>query len=209
MSLGATYRPSAQVSLSFSPSYSRAHNYAYYVTTVADPTATQFYGSRYVMSVLDQPVVSLDTRASFTFTPTMTLEVYVQPFFAAGRYTDFEEYVAPRSKDVAVFGRDRGTITPVRDTTGRVAQYTIDPDAAGPARPFTFDNPNFSSQSLRGNAVFRWEYRPGSVLYVAWTQSRAADAAFGTLDLVRDRDALFAARPDNIFLVKASWWLAR
>ena len=209
VSLGATYRPSAQVSLSFSPSYSRAHNYAYYVTTVADPTATQFYGSRYVMSVLDQPVVSLDTRASFTFTPTMTLEVYVQPFFAAGRYTDFEEYVAPRSKEVAVFGRDRGTITAIRDTTGRVAQYTIDPDAAGPARPFTFDNPNFSSQSLRGNAVFRWEYRPGSVLYVAWTQSRAAGAAFGDLDLVRDRDALFAARPDNIFLVKASWWLAR
>ncbi|HMA25549.1 MAG TPA: hypothetical protein VKP00_16170, partial [Gemmatimonadaceae bacterium] len=101
------------------------------------------------------------------------------------------------------------TISPIKDAGGMVTQYAIDPDGAGPAAPFTIDNPNFSQQSLRGNAVFRWEYRPGSVLYVAWTQSRFADAAFGDLDLQRDRTALMAAHPDNIFLVKASWWLAR
>ncbi|HEV8214915.1 MAG TPA: DUF5916 domain-containing protein [Gemmatimonadaceae bacterium] len=209
VSLGFTYRPSSQVSLSFSPSYSRSHNYAYYVTSVADATASAFYGSRYVMAVLDQPVLGLDTRASFTFTPTMTLEVYAQPFFAAGRYSSFEEYVAPRSRQVAVYGRDRGTIAEVRDTTGRVAQYAVDPDAGGPAPGFRFDNPNFSQQSLRGNAVFRWEYRPGSVLYLAWTQSRAAGDSFGDLEFVRDRSALFRTKPDNIFLVKASWWLSR
>ena len=209
VSVGATYRPSPRVSLSFSPSYSRAHNYAYYVTSVADATASAFYGSRYVMAVLDEPLLSLDTRASFTFTPTMTLEVYAQPFFAAGRYTNFEEYIAPRSKEVAVYGRDRGTIVALRDTTGHVAQYSVNPDAAGPARAFTFDNPNFSQQSLRGNAVFRWEYRPGSVLYFAWTQSRAAGAGFGDLDFERDRSALFRTKPDNIFLVKASWWIPR
>jgi len=161
------------------------------------------------MAVLDEPLLSLDTRASFTFTPTMTLEVYAQPFFAAGRYTNFEEYIAPRSKQVAVYGRDRGTIVALRDTTGHIAQYTVDPDAAGPAQPFTFDNPNFSQQSLRGNAVFRWEYRPGSVLYFAWTQSRAAGAGFGDLDFERDRSALLRTKPDNIFLVKASWWIPR
>jgi hypothetical protein len=139
----------------------------------------------------------------------MTLEVYAQPFFAAGRYRDFEEYAAPRSKDVLVYGRDRGSITAIRDAGGMVSQYTIDPDGAGPAAAFTIDNPDFSQRSLRGNAVFRWEYRPGSVLYVAWTQSRVSDAAFGDLSFQRDRSALFAARPDNIFLVKASWWLPR
>ena len=209
VSLGVTYRPSSQVSLSFSPSYSRSHNYAFYVTSVADATASAFYGSRYVMAVLDEPLLSLETRASFTFTPTMTLEVYAQPFLAAGRYSSFEEYVAPRSKQVAVYGRDRGTISEIRDTTGRIAQYAVDPDAAGPAQPFTFDNPNFSQQSLRGNAVFRWEYRPGSVLYLAWTQSRAAGAGFGDLEFERDRSALFRTKPDNIFLVKASWWIPR
>jgi hypothetical protein len=92
---------------------------------------------------------------------------------------------------------------------GRVTQYTVDPDGAGPAKQFTFDNPNFSQQSLRGNAVFRWEYRPGSVLYLAWTQSRAAGDAFGDLEFQRDRSALLRTKPDNIFLVKASWWIPR
>ena len=97
----------------------------------------------------------------------------------------------------------------MQDTSGAVTKYTIDPDGAGPAKSFSVKNPDFSQRSLRGNAVFRWEYRPGSVLYVAWTQARSSDAAFGDLDFQRDRSALLATRPDNIFLIKASWWLQR
>ena len=62
---------------------------------------------------------------------------------------------------------------------------------------------------MRGNAVFRWEYRPGSTLYLAWTQSRTDNEPYGNFDFGRDRSGLFSTRPDNIFLVKASWWLAR
>ena len=87
--------------------------------------------------------------------------------------------------------------------------WSVPADGSGPAQAFTFDNPNFSQQSLRGNAVFRWEYRPGSVLYVAWTHSRFDQSPFGNLEFTRDREALFAAPPDNVFLVKASWWLTR
>jgi hypothetical protein len=206
---GLTYRPSSQVSLSLTPSYSPAHSFASYVTKVTDLSATSFYGSRYIMAKLDQSTLGLDTRASFTFTPTMTLEVYVQPFFAAARYRDFEEYAAPRSRDVAIYGRDRGAIAAIRDTSGTITKYSLDPDAGGPIKAFEIDNPDFTQQSLRGNAVFRWEYRPGSVLYLAWTQSRAADAPFGDLEFTRDREALLRTRPDNIFLVKASWWLSR
>jgi hypothetical protein len=209
ISLSATYRPASNVSLSFGPSWSSSRNYAQYVRGVADSTATSFYGTRYVMSTLAQRTLGLDTRLNVTFSPTMTLQLYVQPFFASGDYFDFKEYVATRSVETAVYGRDRGTIAEVRGADGMLAQYTIDPDGSGPAKPFTLDNPDFSQQSLRGNAVFRWEYRPGSVLYVAWTQSRFADAAFGDLDLRRDREALFATRPDNIFLVKASWWMPK
>jgi hypothetical protein len=85
----------------------------------------------------------------------------------------------------------------------------VDPDGAGPAPTFEFANPDFNFRSLRGSAVFRWEYRPGSTLYLVWTQQRAHSAPVGDFDFARDREALFDARPDNIFLVKASWWLAR
>ena len=82
---------------------------------------------------MKQRTLGLDTRLSVTFSPTMTLELYMQPFFAAAHYYDFKEYVAPRTDVTATYGRDRGTITATRDTTGRIASYTIDPDGTGPA----------------------------------------------------------------------------
>jgi hypothetical protein len=138
----------------------------------------------------------------------MTLELYAQPFFASGNYYKYKEYAATRTTKTLVYGTDMGTIDRVVAEDGSVS-YSIDPDAGGPANTFSIDNPDFTQQSLRGNAVFRWEYRPGSVLYVAWTQSRFADDVFGNLNFQRDRRAMFAAQPDNIFLVKASWWLPR
>ena len=209
VSVSATYRPASNISMSLGPSWSPARTPTQYVQAIADTTATAFYGTRYVMSTLKQRTLALDTRLNVTFSPTMTLELYMQPFFAAGHYYDFKEYVAPRTDITATYGRDRGTIAATRDATGMVSTYTIDPDGTGPAAPFTIGNPDFTEQSLRGNAVFRWEYRPGSVLYVAWTQSRLNDTAFGDLQFDRDRSALLATRPDNILLVKASWWLPR
>ena len=200
-------RPAPNVSFSFGPSWNPQRLAAQYVTAVSDPTATSFYGTRYVVSSLHQQTLGFDTRLSWTFSPHMTLELYMQPFFAAAHYYEFKEYAAPRTALLRVFGRDVGTVAQAADTNGVISQYTIDPDGAGPAQPFTFANPDLNDRSLRGNALFRWEYRPGSVLYVAWTHSRAADASFGNLALHRDMDAIWATRPDNIFLIKASWWL--
>jgi hypothetical protein len=210
VSVSAAYRPVSNVSMSLGPSWNAGRSPTQYVGAFPDSAAASFYGTRYVMSTLKQRTLGLETRINVTFSPTMSLELYMQPFFAAGHYYDYKEYVAPRTNLLATYGKDRGSITPTRDsTTGAIVTYTIDPDGAGPAAPFTIGNPDFSEQSLRGNAVFRWEYRPGSVLYVVWTQTRLADSGFGDLQFDRDRSALFAARPDNIFLVKASWWLPR
>jgi hypothetical protein len=196
--------------LSLGPSYNFTRGVQQYVTSVEDATATAFAGSRYVFSTLEQKTLSMDTRLGVTFTPTSTLELYVQPFVASGAYSDFKEFDAPRSIRKSVYGRDRGTIAPVLDAGGAVTTYTVDPDAAGPAASFTFDNPNFNRRSLRGNAVYRWEYRPGSTLYVVWTQSRDDELRYvGNFELDRDRTALFATHPDNIFLVKVNWWIGR
>ena len=66
---------------------------------------------------------------------------------------------------------------------------------------------DFNIRSLRGNAVLRWEWRPGSALYVAWQQSREDDAPIGDFSFGRDRRALMSTRPNNIFLVKINYWL--
>lgn len=204
------WKPASSVSLSFGPSYNLTRGIQQYVTSVEDPTATAFAGNRYVFSSLVQKTLSMDTRLAVTFTPNSTLEMYVQPFIASGGYSEFKEFDAPRQLRKSVYGRDRGTIGAIAGADGLITSYTVDPDAAGPAAPFTFDNPSFDTRSLLGNVVYRWEYRPGSTLYLVWTQSRSNELSYiGNLDFARDRSALFATHPDNIFLVKVNYWLGR
>ncbi len=207
----ATYRPSSTMNLSFGPSWGSSNSLLQYVTAVTDPTATSFFGKRYVMSGLRQKQLALDTRASVTFSPTMSFELYAQPLLASGHYHDFKEFDAPRTGDFSIYGRDRGTIRANADAGATVPQsFTIDPDgAAGPANAFTIQNPDFSLRSMRGSALFRWEFRPGSTVYVAWTHSRFNSLPTGDFNFSRDWNGLFESRPDNIFLVKASWWIPR
>ena len=210
VNMGVRWKPVSNVSIAVGPSYNLTRGIQQYVTTTADPTATGFGGSRYVFSSLVQKTLSMDTRLAVTFTPNSTLELYAQPFIASGAYSDFKEFDAPRQLSKSIYGRDRGTIAQTVDAANLVTSYTVDPDAAGPAQPFTFDNPNFDTRSLIGNVVYRWEYRPGSTLFVVWTQSRSDQLSYiGNLDFARDRAALFSAPPDNIFLVKVNYWLGR
>ncbi|MEW5915154.1 MAG: DUF5916 domain-containing protein [Gemmatimonadota bacterium] len=202
-------RPSSRVSMSFGPSWNTSGALFQYVRAVPDSTVTAFYGSRYIMSGLKQQQLALDTRMNLTFSPTMTFELYVQPLIASGHYRDFKEFDAPRAGAFSIFGRDKGTVTPTRDSDGLVTQYTIDPDGTGPSQSFVLPNPDFNFRSLRGSALFRWEYRPGSVLYVAWTHSRSNSSPLGNFAFSRDWQGMFDSVPDNILLVKASWWLPK
>ena len=128
---------------------------------------------------------------------------------ASGAYSSFREFAAPRTARKLVYGKDIGTIvrTPATATSG--AEYTVDPDGAGPAAPFTFGDPDFTFRSLIGNAVVRWEYRPGSTVFFVWTQNRTGSDTNGDFDFTRERTAIFRDRPTNVFQVKINYWLGR
>lgn len=206
--LNLTLRPVPSTTVSLGPSWNDSKSILQYVGAFDDPTNTAFYGRRYVLAHIDQKQLALETRLSWTFSPTMSFELYAQPLLASGDYYNFKEFDAPRQGHWSIYGRDRGTVTE-SDANGMVDQYTIDPDDAGPAPAFTFDNPDFNFRSLRGNAVFRWEFRPGSVMYVAWAHDRANVAPMGDFDLSRDWGGLRSALPNNVLLVKASFWMPR
>jgi hypothetical protein len=201
-------RPTTTVRVTFNPNYFQQHANAQYVRTVADATADATYDNRYVFAGLDQTTFSLETRVELTFTSKLSLQSYIQPFVAVGRYQDFKEFTTPRQLDFAVYGQDRGTIAAGTDASGAPI-YTIDPDDAGAAAAFTVRNPNFNSHSLRGNAVLRWEYRPGSALFVVWQQQRSGAEAQFDFDAGRDVGAIFRERPTNIFMLKAAYWLSK
>ena len=202
-SVDATIHAASNVSVEVIPAFSYNTTTNQYVTTVTDPTATAFYGHRYVFAYLLEKTLSMVTRLDWTFTPALTLQLYAQPLIVSGRYSAFHEFDAPHTLERSAYGVDRGTIAYANGT------YTVDPDGAGPAAPFSFADPNFNFRSLRGDAVLRWEYRPGSTIYFVWTQERSGTAAtgIGDLQLGRDLPGLVRVPPQNIFLVKLSYWV--
>jgi hypothetical protein len=135
--LEVAWRPAANVALSLEPAYAYSESRAQYVTAVPDATTSAFAGTRYVFSDLEQHEVSMETRLAVTFTPSLTLELYAQPFIASGLYTSFKEFAEPRGLEKLVYGTDAGTVV---TRPGEPQVYEIDPDGAGPAEPFAIDD---------------------------------------------------------------------
>jgi hypothetical protein len=201
-----TYKPVSNVSISLTPNYEQARDGAYPVGSFADAGATQTYGTRWLFAQLDQTTLSSNIRLNIAFTPRMSLQFYGQPYVTTGRYTDVRTLLRPKSLDLGAPGASGAG-----DWTYDAATRTVDPDGAGPAAAFPVPQ-DFNYKSLRGNAVFRWEYTPGAAVYLVWTQSREDfDPGHGRGDFeVGPRfHELGRIRPDNIFLVKATYYLNR
>ena len=152
---------------------------------------------------LAQTEVAFETRVSWTFTPTLSLQFYAQPLLSANEFRDYKELRAPKTYDFAVYGRDRGRSPP--DGSGG---FTVDPDGPGAAAAFTVADQSFNFRSLRANLVLRWEYRPGATLFLVWQQSRSNETdGVGNFDLGRDWASLRTTPADNLLAVKLSYWL--
>jgi len=193
------WKPRSNLSLSIGPQYLASTSETQWVGRFRDDLMTPTYGSRYVFGRIDQKIVSAEIRLNWTFTPRLSLQAYLQPFIGVGRYDHFKELARPREYAYNVFGEGGSTIAKEDDA------YFVDPDGAGAAGTFAFGNPDFNVKSLRGTVVLRWEYRPGSLLYLVWTQNRADYANPGELRLRRDIGDLLTAPGDNIFLLKLSY----
>ena len=193
------WKPRTNISLSLGPGYEVSRSALQWVTGVDDPLMTDTYGTRYIFGRIYQRMLSSEIRLDWTFTPKLSLQLYLQPLIAVGKYDEFKELARPKQYEYNFFGEDQSTIS-YED-----GEYTVDPDGPGPAEIFSFDNPDFNFKSLRGTVVLRWEYFPGSMLYFVWTQNRVNDANPGDLNFGRDMGDLLTAPGDNIFLIKVSY----
>ncbi|HEX2777960.1 MAG TPA: DUF5916 domain-containing protein, partial [Gemmatimonadaceae bacterium] len=144
----------------------------------------------YGFARLSQKTLSMSTRIDYTVTPTLTVQLYARPYATAGEYRNLRELNDPSAGNYA----DRlRPFTPVNPTdASEYANYSVTGN-------------NFNYKALNTNAVLRWEYRPGSALFVVWQQGREqSDRNFGSFRANRDYRDLFRAHPDNTLLVKAS-----
>jgi hypothetical protein len=135
--------------------------------------------THYVFGRLKQRTSAFTFRVNYTLTPTLSIQTYAEPFVSAGAYTNFRELANPRA---AAYN----------------ARYS----------PYAYSsNPDFNYRSFRTTNVLRWEYKPGSALFVVWQQGREDSLTDGRFDFGRDFGGIFAAPSHNVFLVKFSYWL--
>jgi hypothetical protein len=197
------YRPAASLEISIGPNFTRNHALSQYVGTFADPVVVTTYGARYLFGTLDQREFSLQTRVNYVMSPKLSFQLYMQPLVSVGAYTGFKELAQPRTFDFTEYGRDSGSI----DYRPLISQYAVVPGDGG--APFTFDNPDFNFKSLRFNAIFRWEWRPGSAMYFVWTQQRQDFDNPGVFELRRDLGSTFRAPADDVVMFKIAYWFQR
>jgi hypothetical protein len=175
----ASVRVSDRLSFSVGPSFERSVNAWQFVAR--EPGAE----GRSIVGRLDQTSLSLIGRFDLAFSSALTLQLYAQPFASRGRFDRYQVVVAPRAARV----QDR--VSPVDKGSLPV------------------DDPSFSVADLQVNLVLRWEYRPGSRLYVVWTQSRHDRQADPWPSFARDAFDSLGAAPTSALLVKLSYWLGR
>jgi hypothetical protein len=143
--------------------------------------------THYTFAHLDQRQLGVTFRFNYPFTANATLQVYAQPFISKGTYSNVRELSAtPRAADFD------SRYQPYGDTS-------------------VTNNPGgFNYKQFRSNVVFRWEYRPGSALFLVWSQGRQGSTSLeGNQGFSGDFNDLFGLRPDNSFLVKLSYWINR
>ncbi len=132
----------------------------------------------YRLARLHQRTLAFTTRINYTLTPNLSIQFYGQPYVSSGWYSDFKEVTRPRASSYD----DR-----------------FQPLDGGGLSYFHF-------RQFRSNLVLRWEYHPGSTLFLVWSQGRTGFSSEENLALNRDFKALLKDRGEQIFLLKLNYW---
>jgi hypothetical protein len=142
--------------------------------------------THYTFAHLVQRTAGLQARVNFTATPTLSIELYAEPFVSKGTYRNVRELADPRAANYQDRFRPYGDGRPAPGQEG------------------------FNIKQFKSNAVVRWEYRPGSALFLVWQHGRQdSESGYGSRGLFGDLRHLFTAPADNTFLVKLSYWFDR
>jgi Domain of unknown function (DUF5916)/Carbohydrate family 9 binding domain-like len=205
-------QPSDNLQLSLNPRWSNSRSGDQYVTATSTLSYDPTFGTRYLFADLERRSFSMETRLDWTFSPTLSLQLFAQPLLSSGDYVRYKQLAAPGTYDFVGFTPGSGQV----GADGTVAcsgsiceidgRQNVDFNGDGTA-DYAFSDRDFNVRSLVGNAVIRWEYRPGSTVFFVWQRRQADRALVGDFDFGRDAGALFGAPADNRFIVKVNWWL--
>jgi hypothetical protein len=191
------YRPIDNLLISFDPAYS------YNNTKLQIIDNFEYNGdTRYIFGSMNQKTFALTTRIDFNITADLTIQYYASPFITAGEYTDIKRITDPKASNFEDRFYTFANEISYADADG---EYQIDESGDG-ISDYSFEKPDFNFKQFRSNLVIRWEYTPGSLIYLVWSQGKTEDT-FNSFDYANDIGKLFSAKGQNTFLIKISYTL--
>jgi hypothetical protein len=191
-----TVQPLRRLRLGLEPSAMLYTENPQYVSTL-EGGRPEMYGQRYVFARMQRRELALRLRANLFLSPELSLEAYAEPFASSGTYTGFGELARARGRHLRLYGEEGTTFTRLEDGSLQVTDG---------ADTFLLDSPDFNLRSFRSNVVLRWEWRPGSTLFLVWQQDRSADAERGSALAPRALGRALAAPGAHTFALKLTWW---
>ncbi len=193
---GISYQPLNALRISAFPEYSTVNNNLQYINNI-----TTNNGITYLNGTVEQKTMSMSLRLNYTINPNLSIQYWGQPFISNGRYSNFKEIIDPLAKSF----ENRVTTYQNNQVTLNEDVYSVDSNMDGTV-DFTFVNPNFSVIQFRSNLVLRWEYIPGSEIFLVWSQdvSRTGDPQHSLFNGLKD-NIFNGEKPKNIFLLKATY----
>lgn len=186
------------------PGYDRQFEINQYIDSFDDETAVDMLGCRHIVAQMDRKTVSAELRFDYTFTPKLSFQAYLQPYMTVGEFSHFKEFARPNSYKFVEYGKDGDMAIEVDGEDG----YLLYPNGTDEDY-FYVDNPDFNYKALVGSAVLRWEFRPGSTLYLVWTRNGYDERNPGKFRLHRDFRHMLKADADNVFAIKFTYWFGK
>jgi hypothetical protein len=193
-----SFKPSNYLVITFSPGFNKSFSELQYVTKTT-------YGSddRYIFANIDRKTINASFRVNLNLSPDLTLQYWGQPFVATGKYYDYKFIVNPMAGEY----RDRYYVYASDQISSDPDGFYIDENRDA-VSDYNFGKRDFNVREFLSNLVVRWEYNPGSTVYLVWSQTRSSYYGSGNLDLFNDMGDLFDKddnTPHNVFLVKFSY----
>ena len=190
----ATVIPYNVLKLTLSMNYSETSDNLQYVDPVYITNT-----DKTILAHLDQQTLGATFRIDYNITPEISLQYYGSPFASVGKYSDLKEITQPLA------GRYFDRFSPLNATLVE-NEYQVAPNGDTPS--YTVKSPNFTFTQFRSNLVFRWEYRPGSQVFLVWGNERTSWKNESTAKVGHAIGRLSGVFPDNIFLVKVNYWFS-
>jgi len=193
---GFTFRVGNHIYIYTEYEYTRARDNFLYVTQQSADASMH-----YIMAHIKQQTHNITFRFNYNITPDISFQYYGSPFISTGIYSNFKRAADSHAENLEaryhVFTQDEISFNE------SLNEYGISESTAN----YSFTNPDFSFREFRSNLVARWEYRPGSTLYLVWENNRYSreDAYYSSLG--HNVDELFGVHPTNVFMIKLSYWL--